>query len=47
MLVLVFTLAGIVVVSGIRLYWVLGLLAAVAGAIYAIARSCTCSRGTS
>ena len=30
MLVLVFTLAGIVVVSGIRLYWVLGLLAAVA-----------------
>ena len=38
MLVLVFTLAGIVVVSGIRLYWVLGLLAAVAGAIYAIAR---------
>ena len=38
MLVLVFTLAGIVVVSGIRLYWVLGLLAAVAVAIYAIAR---------
>jgi rod shape determining protein RodA len=38
MLVLVFTLAGIVVVSGIRLYWVLGLLAAVAGAIYAIAK---------
>ena len=38
MLVLVFTLAGIVVLSGIRLYWVLGLLAAVAGAIYAIAR---------
>jgi rod shape determining protein RodA len=38
MLVLVFTLAGIVVVSGIRLYWVLGLLAAVAGAVYAIAK---------
>jgi rod shape determining protein RodA len=38
MLVLVFTLAGVVVVSGIRLYWVLGLLAAVAAAIYAIAR---------
>jgi rod shape determining protein RodA len=38
MLVLVFTLAGIVVVSGIRLYWVLGLIAAVAGAIYAIAK---------
>src|ERR1700684_2486721 len=37
MLVLVFTLAGVVVVSGIRLYWVLGLLAAVAVAIYAIA----------
>jgi rod shape determining protein RodA len=38
MLVLVFTLAGVVVVSGIRLYWVLGLVAAVAVAIYAIAR---------
>ncbi|HEY5398732.1 MAG TPA: rod shape-determining protein RodA [Trebonia sp.] len=38
MLVLVFTLAGIVVVSGIRLYWVLGLLAAVAGGIYVIAK---------
>jgi len=38
MLVLVFTLAGMVVVSGIRLYWVLGLLAGVAGAIYAIAK---------
>jgi rod shape determining protein RodA len=38
MLVLVFTLAGVVVVSGIRLYWVLGLLAAVAGAIYVIAK---------
>jgi rod shape determining protein RodA len=38
MLVLVFTLAGLVVVSGIRLYWVLGLLAAVAGGVYAIAK---------
>ena len=38
MLVLVFTLAGVVVVSGIRLYWVLGLLAAAGGGIYAIAR---------
>ena len=38
MLVLVFTLAGMVVVSGIRLYWVLGLLALAAGGIYAIAR---------
>ena len=38
MLVLVFTLAGIVVVSGIRLYWVLGLLAAVVGVIYVIAK---------
>jgi rod shape determining protein RodA len=38
MLVLVFTLAGIVVVSGIRLYWVLGLLAAVAVGVYAIAK---------
>jgi rod shape determining protein RodA len=38
MLVLVFTLAGMVVVSGIRLYWVLGLVAAVAAVIYAIAR---------
>jgi rod shape determining protein RodA len=38
MLVLVFTLAGMVVVSGIRLHWVLGLLAAVAAAIYAVAR---------
>jgi rod shape determining protein RodA len=38
MLVLVFTLAGVVVVSGIRVYWVLGLVAAVAAAIYAIAR---------
>ncbi len=38
MLVLVFTLAGIVVLSGIRLYWVLGLVAAAAGVIYAIAK---------
>jgi rod shape determining protein RodA len=38
MLVLVFTLAGVVVVSGIRVYWVLGLVAAVVVAIYAIAR---------
>jgi rod shape determining protein RodA len=38
MLVLVFTLAGMIVLSGIRIYWVLGLLAAVAGAIYAIAK---------
>jgi rod shape determining protein RodA len=38
MLVLAFTLAGVVIISGIRLYWVLGLLAAVAGAIYVIAR---------
>ena len=38
MLVLVFTLAGVVVISGIRLYWVLGLLAAVAVGVYAIAK---------
>jgi rod shape determining protein RodA len=38
MLVLVFTLAGVVVVSGIRVYWVLGLVAAAAGVIYAIAK---------
>jgi len=37
-LVLVFTLAGVVVVSGIRLYWVLGLLAAVAVGVYAVAK---------
>lgn len=37
-LVLVFTLAGMIVVSGIRIYWVLGGLAGVAGAIYAIAK---------
>jgi rod shape determining protein RodA len=38
MLVLVFTLAGIIVVSGIRVYWVLGGLAAVAAAIYTVAK---------
>jgi len=38
MLVLVFTLAGMVVLSGIRLYWVLGLLAAVTGAVYGVAK---------
>jgi rod shape determining protein RodA len=38
MLVLVFTLAGMVVVSGIRAYWVLSLLALAAVGIYAIAR---------
>jgi len=37
-LVLVFTLAGIIIVSGIRIYWVLGGLAAVAAVIYAIAK---------
>jgi rod shape determining protein RodA len=37
-LVLVFTLAGMIVVSGIRIYWVLGGLAAVSGALYAVAR---------
>jgi rod shape determining protein RodA len=36
MLVLVFVLAGMVVVSGIRLYWVGGLLAAAAAAIFAV-----------
>ena len=46
MLVLVVTLAGMVVVSGIRLYWVLGLLAA-AAAPSTRSPSCTCSRGTS
>jgi rod shape determining protein RodA len=35
-LVLVFTLAGMIVVSGIRIYWVLGGLAAVAVGLYAI-----------
>jgi rod shape determining protein RodA len=37
-LVLVFTLTGIIIVSGIRIYWVLGGLAAVAAAIYAVAK---------
>ena len=37
-LVLVFTLAGMIVVSGIRIYWVLGGLAGVAAVITAIAR---------
>ena len=37
-LVLVFTLAGMIVVSGIRIYWVLGGLAAVSGGIYAVAK---------
>jgi rod shape determining protein RodA len=36
MLVLVFTLVGMVVVSGIRLYWLGGLLAAAAAGIYAV-----------
>jgi rod shape determining protein RodA len=38
MLVLVVTLAGMIVVSGIRLYWVGGLVAAAAAALYAVAR---------
>jgi rod shape determining protein RodA len=38
MLVLVVTLAGMIVVSGIRLYWVGGLITAVAAAIYAVSR---------
>jgi rod shape determining protein RodA len=38
MFVLVFTLAGLVVLSGLRLYWVLGLLGGVAGALYAVAK---------
>jgi rod shape determining protein RodA len=37
-LVLVFTLAGIIVVSGIRVYWVLGGLAAVCAGIYTVAK---------
>jgi rod shape determining protein RodA len=37
-LVLVFTLVGMIIVSGIRIYWVLGGLAVVAGAIYEIGR---------
>ena len=36
--VLVFTLAGMVVVSGIRIWWVLGGLAAVVAAVYAVAK---------
>jgi rod shape determining protein RodA len=36
--VLVFTLAGLVVVSGIRIWWVLGGLAGVAAAVYAVVR---------
>ena len=36
--VLVFTLAGMIVVSGIRIYWVLGGLAGVSGTIYVIAK---------
>jgi rod shape determining protein RodA len=38
MLVLVVTLAGMIVVSGIRLYWVGSLVAATAAVIYAISR---------
>jgi rod shape determining protein RodA len=37
-LVLVFTLAGLIVVSGIRIWWVLGGLAGIAAAIYAVAQ---------
>jgi rod shape determining protein RodA len=37
-LVLVFTLAGMIVVSGIRAYWVLGGLAVVAAGIYEVAK---------
>jgi rod shape determining protein RodA len=37
-LVLVFTLAGVIVVSGLRIYWVLGGLAGIAAAVVAIAR---------
>ena len=36
--VLVFTLAGLIVVSGIRMYWVLGAVTAVAIAIYTIGK---------
>ena len=36
--VLVFTLAGMIVVSGIRIYWVLGGLAGIAAAIFVVAR---------
>jgi rod shape determining protein RodA len=35
-LVLVFTLAGLIVVSGIRIYWVLGGLAAVSAGVWAV-----------
>jgi rod shape determining protein RodA len=38
MFVLVFTLAGMIVVSGIRIYWVLGGLTAVAVGVYTVAR---------
>jgi rod shape determining protein RodA len=38
MFVLVFTLAGLVVLSGLRIWWVLGLLAAVVGGIVAVAK---------
>ncbi len=38
MLVLVFTFAGMVVVSGLRLHWVLGGLTAAAAAIYAVGK---------
>jgi len=37
-LVLVFTLAGIIVVSGIRIYWVLGGLAGVSAVLYEVGR---------
>ena len=37
-LVLVFTLAGMIVVSGLRIYWVLGGLAGVTAAIFTVAR---------
>lgn len=37
-LVLVFTLAGIIVVSGVRIFWVLAGLAAVAGVIYEVTK---------
>jgi rod shape determining protein RodA len=37
-LVLVFTLVGMIVVSGVRIYWVLGGLAAVSGLIYEVGR---------
>jgi len=37
-LVLVFTLAGIIVVSGVRIFWVLGGLAAAAGVIYEVTK---------